>query len=504
MSESDVVPSSSSSCIQFTLLLFTELVSQNFLRVVTIFDFLLLSTYSPVWDYPSQEPMAPILDGLSFIRIVFANVIFTFRRSSGIWPDVAISLITGLSVFFVYNLVFSWSLFLMSITVVSCEFASCFWSADRRRQRRLWVHNAEFRIATFRRNPFQRSNRRSLLLPLLASNSPAAPQAVPPSPTLASQKNIVPLNEHLVSTFTDVIPHVEGYRAEKKVLHVHSIQSTVAVSNDCVVFLHQFGSGAFTWQSVMSELAGSSASLVAFDRVAHGMTFPDQHAIVEYVEDATPHGEDLSQVVHFNEAIQSEEFDSTLVDELVGDKSVVFVSCGGSGARIALLYTRKHPERVRGMVLISPYGINSAGGVPSILKSVASASVGRALIVSMARSEILQVIPHRGWHSPNIPEKVLDTYARSVEVPGWEDCMLGYLERPATEVDVCVQPHVPCLIVEGEYDRCRDSSEEYVLLKNKMGQHVQSVSIPEVGAWPQEEKPKEVGEIINQFLRSIR
>ena len=82
--------------------------------------------------------------------------------------------------------------------------------------------------------------------------------------------------------------------------------------------------------------------------------------------------------------------------------------------------------------------------------------------------------------------------------------MLGYLERPTTEIEVAVPPHIPCLIVEGEYDRCRESSEEYSCLKNRMGTHVESVSIPEVGAWPQEEKPREVGKIIKQFLTSIR
>jgi pimeloyl-ACP methyl ester carboxylesterase len=322
------------------------------------------------------------------------------------------------------------------------------------------------------------------------------------------RKNVVPLNEHLISTFTDIIPETTGYKAEKKVLHVHSIETTQMEKGDekdVIVFLHQFGSGAFTWQQVMSLLASDKTNgLLAFDRVAHGMTFPDPNPIVDHSEDATPHGEDLSKVLHFSDSIQTEDFDVSLINELAGNKRIMIVTCGGAGARLALLFMQRFPDRVCGLVLISPYGINTGNGVPTILKSVASASVGRALIVSMARSEILQVIPHRGWHSPTIPENVLETYARSVEVPGWEDCMLGYLQRPTSEVNVSIPNEIPCLIVEGEYDRCRESTQEYMELKSRMGDHVQITIIPEVGAWPQEEKPDVVAQIIKQFMTSIR
>jgi len=513
----DVVPSSAStSCMWFTLILFSDLVCQNLCRIATMFDFLLLSSYSPLCvSNDSFEPMTPVLDFLCLVRIALINLIYTFRRSSGIWPDFAMVSISSLGVFFAYNLTFTWSVFFITVLIISAEFASAFWSPDRRRQRKLWVHNAEFRITSLRRNPFQRNTRRSLLLPLLSrADQPPVDVPVQRPPTtpqlnpLDLRKNILPLDEYLISTFTDIIPETTGYKAEKKVLHVHSIETTQVQKvddKDVIVFLHQFGSGAFTWQQVMSSLASDKTSgLLAFDRVAHGMTFPDQNPIVDFSEDATPHGEDLSKVLHFSDSIQTEEFDVSLINDLAGDKRVVIVTCGGAGARLALLYMQQFPDRVRGLVLISPYGINTGNGVPTILKSVASASVGRALIVSMARSEILQVIPHRGWHCPSIPENVLGTYARSVEVPGWEDCMLGYLQRPTSEVNVSVPTNIPCLIVEGEYDRCRESTNEYAELKSLMGDHVQITSIPEVGAWPQEEKPDVVAQIIKQFMTSIR
>ena len=518
--EVGVVPSGSTSCLQFSLLLLKDLLIQNFCHMITILDLLVVTSYSPFWDSPSMEPMAQILDPLCFFRVIFFNIIFFFRRSSGIWPDLFAVLVASLSVFCSYELVMSWSVFMVSILVIFGEFASSFWSSDRRRQRRLWVHNAQFRITALRRNPFQRTIRRSLLLPLISDQPPAmsdlVPKSPPQSPTYPNRenhKNIVVLDGKLISTFTDIIPKVTGYRAEKRALHVHSIEtnSTAAAPaehpNVQIVFLHQFGSGAFTWQQVMSELGSSQYTMLAYDRVAHGMTFADPNPIVdEGNEDATPHAEDLTKVVHFSDAIQSEEFDASLIDQLSpGNHKVVIVSCGGAGARLALLYARQiNSSRVAGLVMISPYGINLAGGVPSILKSVASAAVGRALIVSMARSEILQVIPHRGWHAPTIPEKVLETYAKSVEVPGWEETMLGYLQRPTGQVDVSIPSDLACMVIEGEYDRCRESSDEYIDLCSKMGSHVVLTTVPEVGAWPQEEKPLAVAEIIKQFMTSIR
>ena len=103
----------------------------------------------------------------------------------------------------------------------------------------------------------------------------------------------------------------------------------------CVVFLHGFGADLLTWQLCLVPLA-SAYRVIALDLPGHGRTEPG-------VGDAS---------LRF----MTDWLDEAL--DVFGVKEAPVVG-HSMGAKIALGFTRAHPERVLSLALISPAGIGA-------------------------------------------------------------------------------------------------------------------------------------------------
>ena len=499
-----------SECCQgskFACVFLKDVFVQLGVRIVSIIDLLCLCSWSPFWNIPKSEPLFGVADLVCYMRFICVNIARSFSQSTSIWPDLLVGISQILSAVLLTDVLMDSLLTYISLFVIVLEFVLIVFSSERRRQRNLWSHNASFRISSLRRNPFQRSIRRSLLLPLLnpARRRGSKPEIVSPDP------NLVHVDDEILSNFVDIIPEVQGHNPEKRILHVHCLFAVKPqVSATTVVFIHQFGSGAFTWQSVMADLVNKTTNLVAFDRVAHGLTFASDPIVDgpkhEFI-DITPSDDDMRVTVNFSDIVASQSFDVDMIDTVLrelqaGSEHLILVACGGAGARIATEYASRH--QVKGIILVSPYLIET-DGVPSVLKSVASAQVGRALLVSMAKSEVTDVILRRSWESRDIPPSLVDAYKKAVEVPGWEDAMSNLLRRPASPVSwSSLIPSIACpvLVIGGEKDHFVASLNEYASLATRF-QKGRFVTVPNTGASPQEEKPHETSSLISSFINSI-
>jgi pimeloyl-ACP methyl ester carboxylesterase len=485
--------------VHFSFVFLRDLIQKILPRIFTILDLFVLCSWSPVWVSPAHEPAIDIIDLICYLRVILLNLVCTFSKSTGIWPDLISIVAIGGSFFLLSDLTFNNFYWYVSCFVLTMEFVTLFWSPNRRRQRKLWTHNATFRISQFRRNPFQRSIRRSLLLPLIRrdQHEEITEQNV--------ESNMVQIINGLSSAFTDIIPEISGHNAEKRILHVHTLSSLKTDAKTTIIFLHQFGSGSFTWQSIMVDLSRkTNFSLLSYDRFAHGLTFASE-PIDNGSEDSTPVGEDLSLVVHFGDAVTRPDFESwtftKILENTSVDTQIVLVSAGGAGARIALDVASRHTDRIRKLVFVSPCWMKT-DGIPSVLKSVTSAQVGRALVVSMAKSEVTEVLPRRSWHRQPIPPQLLDAYQKSVEVHGWEDAMLNLLRRPLVGEELRIPDvvsRIPCLLILGENDHLRSDPREYTDFASKF-QQATVETIKDCGASPQEERPEEVSRIIMKFV----
>lgn len=513
----------SCASFRFTCSLLSGYVQESLGRFISVIDLVGLTSWSPVWSSPGMEPAAPLVDLIVYLRVVLVNLVVSFKKSSGIWPDILVLAVCVFSLLVLYDLILSYLLYNVSSMVIVAEFAAVFWSPDRRRQRKLWKHNATFRISQFTRNPFQRSIRRSLLLPLI--NRRHVPEVLrneepstPPPPVLNVEESqpldtntTLHMNEGLISSFLDIVPPARGHNAERRILHLHCVHSQPCeTAKALVVFLHQFGSGAFTWQSVMAELAqGGQMHLLAYDRVAHGLTFASEPLVEsrDSVNDTTPLSEDLSLVSHFSDIVNRPGYEVELLSHVISstagslDRPVILVVAGGTGARLAVDFATRNPY-VSKLVFVSPYMLQT-GGISSVLRSVVAAQVGRALVVSMAKSEVTDVIPRRSWLSHQIPESVLEAYRKAVEVPGWGDAMLNLLKRPVPELPTLPDSvsRIPALLISGQVDHFTTSPSEYSDFAARFS-NMCSVCVHGSGASPQEEDPQTVAQLIYQFVLS--
>lgn len=498
---------------KFACFLLKDVFLQLSVRLLSVVDLVCLCTWSPVWVTPSQEPFGDVCDLLCYMRFVSLNVARSFSQSANIWPDLLVGLSQILSAVVLSDVVFNSTVLYVSLGLVAAEFVISVFSSERRRQRNLWAHNAAFRISSFRRNPFQRSARRSLLLPLLHPNRRAKIDVSTETQTIPDPI-AVQLNEQILSSFVDIIPEVSGHNPEKRILHVHCLFSTKGdACTTTFVFIHQFGSGAFTWQSVMADLAQSNVNLIAYDRMAHGLTFASEPILdvprSEFL-DVTPSDDDMRETLNFQDVVNTSSFDVEMIDILVdklgcSSERLFLVACGGAGARIAIDYISRSPRssQVGGLLLVSPYNLES-DGIPSVLRSMAAAQIGRALLVSMAKSEVTDVILRRSWESKEIPQSLVDAYHKAVETPGWEDAMTSLLKRPrdGTEQASLSSATCPVKIVVGEKDHFVESLDSYKDIIRNVSKSSLTV-ISKTGASPQEEQPHEVSSIISSFINSL-
>jgi pimeloyl-ACP methyl ester carboxylesterase len=348
------------------------------------------------------------------------------------------------------------------------EFFLVFWSGDRRRQRRLWTHNANFKISKKFRNPFRKRNRRELLLPLLQNQDVSVSH---------EEDRLVHVSGGLISSFQDFV-------VSEKNVHIHCLTSNGDSGNVTIVYVHQFGSGSFTFQFLMSELV-EEFDQIAFDRIGHGLTT------------VNPSVDESFDFHSFN-----------YIDRLIGweptdgiRKRILFVSAGGDGCRVVLDYLNNYhnsasPIDIAGWVCLSPYNLDSFG-LSSVLLSMTTAAVGRALILSMARSEVTTVIPKQAW--PQIPDTLLESYRHAVDVEGWEDSIYFYLRSVGPDSLRNFQKiPSPVYTVIGDDDHFQDEST-YGRLCERLFDRFEIVKIPGCGAAPQEEKPTEISSIIRKI-----
>ncbi len=245
-----------------------------------------------------------------------------------------------------------------------------------------------------------------------------------------------------------------------------------------IIFLHGFGSSLHTWEEWASALS-ARWRVVRLDLTGFGLTGPD------------PSG-DYSDTRSIDVLIR-------LMDRLNIARAVMV---GNSmGGRIAWRLAARHPERVSGLVLISPDGFASDGrdydrkaevpGIIGIFKHVLPRWLMRANIEpAFAQPEALS-------------EALLDRYHDMILAPGVRGAVIARLEQV-----MLVRPEpllrtitAPTLLLWGVEDRlipignAADYLEE---MPNAM-----LVRLPGIGHVPQEEAPEASLAPVRAFLGRI-
>ena len=220
-----------------------------------------------------------------------------------------------------------------------------------------------------------------------------------------------------------------------------------AVADDAVgvVMLHGFGSQTRTWRHLGEALAASDTGValsLAFDRPAFGLT--ERPAAGSWGRDRNPYGPE-AQVA----------YTLGLLDAY-GLERAVLVGHSAGGA-LALQVALAAPERVAGLVLISP-AVYQGGGAPAWTRPLlATPQLNRLgpLFMRQLAGEPGDNFLRAAYHDPSALDPADEAaYRRALGVEGW-DRALWELVKASREPDLAAflpQVTQPTLVLTGATD----------------------------------------------------
>ncbi len=207
-----------------------------------------------------------------------------------------------------------------------------------------------------------------------------------------------------------------------------------------VVLLHHFYGNVFTWRHVLDALA-EDVLVTAFDRPAFGLT-------------ERPSRDDWGGDNPYTRAT-SAAITVALMDHL-GIDSAVLVGSSAGGTAALEVYAR-HPERVRGLVLVSPAITGDVGAPPPLRNALRNPAVRRLaprLIARLGANVTLDRVTG-SWADPSRgSDDDVAAYTRPLAVDGWEEALYElFVAEPPPDLRALLGTiDVPTVVVGGDRD----------------------------------------------------
>jgi pimeloyl-ACP methyl ester carboxylesterase len=248
---------------------------------------------------------------------------------------------------------------------------------------------------------------------------------------------------------------------------------------ETVVYLHGFLSSSATWKKVLAP-ASAGRRAVAVDLPGFG--FSDRPWPFDYTVPG--------QALALSRYLDARGFDRVV---LVGN------SLGGA---VCLIVAAIRPERVSGLVLVDSVGPRTR--IPWGFLSLRTPLVGEAQIELLVRPIMELGLRHRLYARANrVGEETVDDWWKPIPVPGTRRAALVAIRsnRRGFE-DLPQKISAPTLVLWGQEDRLLPVEEGRRLASQIRGAKL--LVLPDAGHLPQEEKPREFGRAVADFLESGR
>lgn len=257
-----------------------------------------------------------------------------------------------------------------------------------------------------------------------------------------------------------------------------------------LLFFHHFYGNVRTWRRIFAELE-QDAALIAFDRPGFGWTerlprsrWGDRHP--------------YRRATIADMAVE-------LLDLLGHDQAVLVGS--SAGGTVALETLARHPDRVRGLVLLSP-AITGDVGPPAVLRPLLRTrpmrSLGRRIVRRVADRGIDETRIGRSWSDPSkVTPQDVAAYAGPLDAPNWDVGLWDTMNadtRP-NHVATLENADVPIMFVAGSDDRVIHPRWSRRAAKHTpMGRYVE---LDDCGHTPHEECPGDLAIAIRAFLAEL-
>lgn len=257
-----------------------------------------------------------------------------------------------------------------------------------------------------------------------------------------------------------------------------------------LLFFHHFYGNVRTWRRLFAELDEDGA-LIAFDRPGFGWT------------KRPPRGTWGDRHPYRRATIA--DMAAELLDELGHEQAVLVGS--SAGGTVALETLARHPDRVRGMVLLSPAITGDVGPPPALrplLRTRPMRAVGRRIVRRVADRGIDETRVGRSWADPSrVTVQDVEAYAGPLTEPDWDLGLWDIMNadvRP-NHVPTLRDADVPILFVAGSHDRV--IHPRWSRRAARHSRHGSYLEIEDCGHTPHEECPKALAEAIRDFLGQL-
>lgn len=278
----------------------------------------------------------------------------------------------------------------------------------------------------------------------------------------------------------------------------------------CIVLIHGFGGGAFSWRHVMENLAGmAGCRVLAFDRPGFGLSSkPDPQGMSE---DRNPYlfsnqarlCLDLCRRLGIEETVLVGHEDGAVLATMVAARhfeqrpqclsNESALSVGEDSLSLAEEGLPMQEPRTVGLVLLSS-GLSEELILSSFTDMLLRARLGRTALRSLLKTELSDVLNRRSWYDPDkITPELVEEYRRPFALQGWEAALteISRLRTRQGQMDVyrslLEHGNLPVLMIVGEEDRLVDVFEA-AELASKLP-HATLVTLDECGHLPHEEVP---------------
>lgn len=254
-----------------------------------------------------------------------------------------------------------------------------------------------------------------------------------------------------------------------------------------VVLLHGFGASTFSWREVLEPLA-ALGDVVAYDRPAFGFTErPTQW------EGTNPYG-----------VPGNLELLDAIIDRFADARPVILVG-HSAGGLIAGEYARLHPDRVDGLVLISP-AVLTTGGTPAWLAPVlAVPQIDRLgpLLVQGISSSGEQLLEQSFADPAALTDAVRAGYRAPLTVAGWEAALWRFTTAPRDNglAGALDDLTLPTLLLTGDADTVVPTADTERL--STLLPSAELVVIERAGHLPHEERAAVVLDALLSWARGI-
>lgn len=249
-----------------------------------------------------------------------------------------------------------------------------------------------------------------------------------------------------------------------------------------VVFIHGFSTPYFIWDGVFPAVVDAGYRAVRYD--LYGRGWSDRPTNLDY--DADLFDRQLLQL------IEKLEMKSPLT--LAG------VSMGGA---ISVIFASRHPELVRGVILVDPAGFPLP--LPATAKLIRFPGVGEYLMRLLGDRTIRQGMV-TNFHDPAMLEAFAKKFEPQLQYEGFQYAQLSTLR------------HMPMQSLEAEYRALGESGKPVLLVWGKQDQVIpfpthekvlaalpqaELLAVDNAGHVPQYETPEAVNPGILEFLKKL-